>query len=58
LYKKKVYDLLSKTKNDEVDLKDPKFGKRLEDSNKTVVKTMENAFKFLSIGFSREIDVT
>jgi hypothetical protein len=41
-----------------VDLKDPKFGKRLKDSNKTVVKTMENAFKCLSIGFSREIDVT
>jgi hypothetical protein len=28
-----------------VDLKDPKFGKRLKDSNKTVVKTMENAFQ-------------
>jgi hypothetical protein len=49
----KVNDLLSKTKNHEVNLRDPKYGARIQDCNKTVVKTREEALQCLLIGSSK-----
>jgi hypothetical protein len=47
----KVYDLLSKTRNEEVDIReDPKTGIRINGLNETVVSTWEETLKCLENG--------
>jgi hypothetical protein len=47
----KVYDLLSKTRNEEVDIReDPKSGIRINGLNETIVSTWEETLKCLENG--------
>ncbi|EFX89985.1 hypothetical protein DAPPUDRAFT_232248 [Daphnia pulex] len=51
LYMEKVYDLLSKTRNEEVDIReDPKIGIRINGLNETPVTTWEETLKCLENG--------
>ncbi|XP_046652792.1 chromosome-associated kinesin KIF4-like [Daphnia pulicaria] len=51
LYMEKVYDLLSKTRNEEVEIReDPKIGIRINGLNETAVTTWEETLKCLENG--------